>query len=253
MTWYNEDYRRRQIIAIDATGGTGVSADIDFEVEIPPDWDDFWENIRSDFKDVVLTDSNGLLINFQRKTGANYSTRTLTLQAYRMTIKNDDSIAVAYLYFYQPDETTDSTTSITVSSPKNGYIMLSAPHSRVVSQSASQSALDAPIQSFVKGSNDEVHVYFIVNQTFAKRISPYNERNDQEGIDYVQVFSYDSSGTDSATRYSENQTRFGNGFVRATYKSGDDAADYAIAIQIYTTLGQLFEMRAILRVIDLLP
>ena len=253
MTWYKEDYRRRQIIAINATGGVGSPADIDVEVKIPEDWDDFWDNIRSDFKDVVVSTSTGEEVAFARKAGANYSTRNLTLQLDRLSIKNDDSFAVAYVYFYNPDETTDHSGSVTIDSPKTGHILLSAPHSRVVSQPASQSALDAPVQSFVKGSNDEVHVYFLINQNFAKRLSPYNERNDEEGIDYVNVYSYDSSGTNATARYTESETRIGNGFVRATYKAGDSGSDYAIAIQISTTLGQLFEMRAILRVIDLLP
>jgi len=253
MTWYKEEYRRRQIIGIDATGGTGISADIDVEVEIPRDWDECWENIRSDFKDVVVSTSTGEEINFARKSGANYSTRTLTLQIDRLSIKNDDSFAVAYVYYFNPDEDTDHSSVVTIDSPKTGYILLSAPHSRVVSQPASQSALDAPVQSFIKASTDEVHVFFLVNRNFAKRLSPYNERNDQEGIDYVDVKSYDSSGTDSSARYDIRDTRIGNGFVRASFKAGDSGSDYAIAIQIYTTLGQLLEMRAILRVIDLLP
>jgi len=253
MTWYNAEYRRRQIVGIDATGGTGVSGTIDVEFQVPQDWDEFWNNIRSDFKDVVVTDSEGNLANFARKAGANYSTRTLTLQIDALSIKNDDSFCVAYVYYFQPDETTDHSTSVTIDSPKNAYIMLSAPHSRVVSQPASQSALDAPVQSFIKASTDEVHVFFLINRNFAKRLSPYNERNDQEGIEYVDVKSYDSNGTDSSARYDIRDTRIGNGFVRASFKAGDSGSDYAIAIQIYTTLGQLLEMRAILRVIDLLP
>jgi len=253
MTWYDAEYRRRQIVGIDATGGTGVSGTIDVEFQVPTDWDDFWDNIRSDFKDVVVTDSEGNLANFARKSGANYSTRTLTLQIDALTIKNDDSFCVAYVYYFQPDETADQSTSVTIDSPKTGYIMLSAPHSRVVSQPASQSALDAPVQSFIKASTDEVHVFFLINRNFAKRLSPYNERNDQEGIEYVDVKSYDSSGTDSSARYDIRATRIGNGFVRASFQAGDSGSDFAIAIQVYTTLGQLLEMRAILRVIDLLP
>lgn len=253
MTWYDAEYRRRQIVGINATGGSGSTTSIDVEFEVPPDWDDFWDNIRSDFKDVVVTDSEGVKATFGRKSGANYSTRTLTLQIDGLQIKNDDSFAVAYVYYFQPNETTDHATSFAPSSAKDGFIMLDSPHSRVVSQQASQSALDSPVQSFIKGSTDEVHVYFLINQNFARRISPYNERNDLEGIDYVQVFSYDASGSDSSARYDEASTRLGNGFVRATFKAGDSGTDYAIAIQISTTLGQLFQIRAILRVINLLP
>ena len=100
MTWYNAEYRRRQIVGIDATGGTGVSGTIDVEFQVPQDWDEFWNNIRSDFKDVVVTDSEGNLANFARKAGANYSTRTLTLQIDALSIKNDDSfLCCLYLLF----------------------------------------------------------------------------------------------------------------------------------------------------------
>ena len=253
MTWFNEEYRRRQIVGINATGGTGISGTIDVSFLVPADWDDFWDNIRSDFKDVVVTDSQGRLVQFRRKSGANYSTRTLTLQVDGLNIKNDDSFCVVYLYFFNPDETSDQSDTVTIDSPKTGYIMLSAPHSRIVSQASTSSALDTPVQSFVKSSVDEVHVFFVINQNFAKRFAPYNERNDEEGIEYIDVKSYDDSGTDSTERYDIRDTRIGNGFVRASFKAGTDGDSYAIAIQVYTTLGQLFEIRAILRVIDLLP
>ena len=160
---------------------------------------------------------------------------------------------MAYVYYFQPNEATDHSTTVTIAAAQTGHIMLSAPHSRIVNQPASQSALDSPIQSFVKASTDEIHVFFVINGNFARRISPYNERNDEEGIDYVQVRSFDANGENSPARYHEASTRLGNGFVRATYKAGDSGTDYAIAIEVSTTLGQLYQIRAILRVKDLLP
>jgi hypothetical protein len=157
------------------------------------------------------------------------------------------------VYFYEPNETTDHSTSVTISTPKNGYILLSAPHSRVVNARDSQSALDQPVQSFIKSESDEVHVFWIVTSQLAKRLTPYNERNDQEGIEYVTIHSYDDSGVDSSTRFQPQETRAGNGFIRATYRAGSSGSNYAIAINIITTLGQSLENRAILRVIDLLP
>lgn len=253
MTWYNKDYRRRQIVGVDCTGGTGTTATVDVEFEVPSDWDDFWDNIRSDFKDVVVTDMFGEEVSFARKSGANYSNRVLVLQVDGLSIKNDDSIQVLYVYFYNPDETVDSSTSVTITSAKTGHIMLSAPHTRVVQAGGSSSALDVPLQSFIKSSNEEIHVFWVLGNNLAKRLTPYNERNDEEGIEHVQVYSYDSSGTNATERYDERETRLGNGFVRTTYKAGSSGTDYAIAIEVKTSLGQVLENRAILRVIDLLP
>ena len=41
MTWFDADYRRRQIVAINATGGSGSPATIDVQITVPEDWDDF--------------------------------------------------------------------------------------------------------------------------------------------------------------------------------------------------------------------
>jgi len=253
MTWYNDEYRQRQIVGVNAFGGSGVPATIDAEIEIPPEWDTFWQSIRSDFKDVVVTNSKGKKISFARKTGANYSTRTLILQVDGLSIQNDNSLQILYVYFNNPDETTDSSEAVTITSPKTGYITLSRPHSRIVSSRTSQNATDTPIQSFVKGSNDEIHVFFAITSSLAKRITPYNDRDDEEAVDYVQVFSYDDSGTNSSERYVQNDTRVGAGYIRASYKGGTDGDSYAIAVRMETTLGQNIETRAILRVIDLLP
>lgn len=253
MTWYNADYRRRQIVGVNTFGGSGVSATIDIEIDIPPDWDDFWDNIRSDFNDVVVTDTTGEIVNFARKSGADYANRVLTLQVDGYQIKHDNSLSICYVYFFEPNEATDHSTTVTITSPKTGYILLSAPHSRVVSARDSQSALDQPVQSFIKSESDEVHVFWIITSQLAKRLTPYNERNDQEGVEYVTIHSYDNTGTDSATRFQAQETRAGNGFIRATYKAGSSGQDYAIAINVITTLGQSLENRAILRVIDLLP
>jgi len=253
MTWYDRNYRQRQIVGVNVFGGTGVSATIDIEVKIPTDFDAFWTSIRSDMKDVVAVDAKGKKLQFARKTGANYSTRTLVLQIDGHQVTNDDALNIIYVYFENPDETTDHSESVTISSPKIGYITLSRPHSRIVSSRTSQNATDTPIQSFSKGSNDEVHVFYAITSSLAKRITPYNDRDDEEAIDFVQVYSYDDAGSNNAERYVENDTRVGSGYIRATYKGGTNGDSYAIAVRMETTLSQVIETRAILRVIDLLP
>ena len=89
--------------------------------------------------------------------------------------------------------------------------------------------------SFNKSSVDAVDVFFLTNGFLGKRLENYNERDGFEAIDYVQVFSYDSSGTNSNARYDVDDTRLGNNFVRARYKAGDNGSDYAVAIEIFTT------------------
>jgi len=253
MTWWNKNYRRRQAITIDSTGGGGSPATVDFEVAIPPDWDGFWDNVRSDLYDIVVTDAKGNLSKFSRKAGANYSARRLTLQVDLFSIDNSATVNVAFVYFAYADESTDRSVGTTIVSPLDAYILLSAPHSRIVTINNSENAIEVPAQSFIKGEQEEIHVFFIFSRYLANRIEDYNEHADEESIKYVTIWSLDSTNTNDTNRYTLADTRFGNGFVRATFKGGTGGTDYAIVCRFYTTLSQILEARAILRVKDLLP
>lgn len=253
MTWYDKNYKKRQMIGVNVFGGSGSSATIDIEVEIPKDWDTFWDEIKSDMKDVVVTDPLGALMKFAHKSGADYATRTLVLQVDDYESNHDNSMNALWVYYGNPDETTDHTSTVSISSAKNGYILLERPYARVVAARGGQSATDAPITSFNKSSVDAVDVFFLTNGFLGKRLENYNERDGFEAIDYVQVFSYDSSGTNSNARYDVDDTRLGNNFVRARYKAGDNGSDYAVAIEIFTTEKQVIQSRALLRVKNLLP
>jgi hypothetical protein len=251
MTWFNENYRRRQPVAVNCFGGTGVAGTVDVEIEVPSDWDGFWENIRSDFLDVVVTNNLGTVLTFQRST-ANYANRDLVLQVDNLAINHDNSMNVVFVYFAYPDETTDRSSSFTITSPKAGKMMLSAPHSRVVSAKSSSNITQQPLQTFTKASGEEIHVFFRISSELATRIENYNNRNNEEEVDYFYIRSLDSSGTNDATRYVQDDLKIGAGFIRALFKGGLDAS-YAIVLTYETTLKQVIESRAFLDVNDQLP
>ena len=252
MSWYDADYKRRQAVTVLAFGGTGVQATVDVDIEVPSDWDGFWDNIRSDFKDVVVTDNKGNLLDFKREN-ANYANRELSLHVNDLTISHDNSANVVFIYFFYPDETTDHSTTFTISSPKAGKIILSAPHSRLVAAKSSTNISQQPLQTFTKASSEEIHVFFRISSELATRIESYNDRSNQEEIDYFYIKSLDSSGTNADSRYDQTQLRIGNGFIRATFKGGDDDTTYAMLLTYETTLKQVLESRALLFVNDVLP
>ncbi len=253
MSWYNKGYRRRQMVGVDVFGGSGSSATIDIEFQIPKDWDSFWSEIRSDFNDVVVTDPSGNLLTFARKAGAVFATRTLILQVDGYACNHDNSMNALWVYYAYPDETTDHSSSVTITAPKTGYITLEAPYSRVVPSRGGQSATDSPIASFSKAQTDEIDVFFMTSGLLGRRLENYNNRDFLEAIDYVEIFSYDSSGSDASARYDTDETRLGNNFIRARYRAGDNGSDYAVAVKFVTTEKQTIESRAILRVKNLLP
>lgn len=93
MTWYDSAYKRRYPVTVDVTGGAESSGTEDVSITFPSDWDDFWTNIRSDFNDVIITDSNGTLQSFHRAT-ENFANRSLQINVDNVTFANRDRKSV---------------------------------------------------------------------------------------------------------------------------------------------------------------
>ena len=80
-----------------------------------------------------------------------------------------------------------------------------------------------------------------------------NSRLIFEEIDHVIVQSYDSSGSNSDSRYDLSETRFLQGYVKVRSKDGTDDTNYALSLQITTTTKQIYDIRCLIKVKDLLP
>ena len=71
MTWYDSSFKQRKAVAVDSSAtGDGTVQQKDVEIQIPVDWDLFWNNIRSDLLDVICVDIEGTILSFARKAGA---------------------------------------------------------------------------------------------------------------------------------------------------------------------------------------
>ena len=152
MTWYDSGYKQRQAVAIDATATADATTTArDTEFGIPADWDLFWDNIRSDFFDVVVADPNGNLLSFSRKAGASYANRVLILEVDGYATKGQ-SVVQIYVYFQNPTQSSDLSVSTTMSGVLNGYIELSRPTALAVSQPLLRPPTDVPQTAFVKAS-----------------------------------------------------------------------------------------------------
>ena len=250
MTWYDSDFKQRQPIALDALTGDGSVQTKELQFTVPSEWDLFWNNIRSDMFDVVPVDVNGDLLPFKRSS-ANFSTRTLTIQVQAHDCKTQ-AINFIYLYF-QNASASNLATSFSVSSPITGYIDLSRAGGFVVKNGLNQPATQMPIKSFMKSTDDVIDVYFSTAGLFRKMASPYNSRLGYEGISYVSVQSLDNTGTDSSARYDEDKTRFINGYVKARTKAGSDGTDYAFMVTVATSIGQVIDIRCLIQVRNQLP
>ena len=154
MSWYNGSFNRRIPVTIDAS--SAASGTHDFEVEIPADWDDFWDNIRADGNDIVLTDADGKsILNYQFKAGFNIPNRSLTLQAENINLGANNRMRIVQLYWDNSAQSSSLQTSITVSSILNGYIYLGGPSGFIVKDVGFRPIGTVPVSVFQK---DPAHV-----------------------------------------------------------------------------------------------
>ena len=251
MTWYDSNFKQRKPVTIDASAGDGGESVVDVEIEIPKTWDLFWENIRSDFADVVPADLDGDVIPFQRKTGANYSTRTLTLQLDSVKVKTA-SMNQIFLYF-QHDSASDISGSVTITGEKNGFIDITKPGGFIVKRNLNGPATQRPVTSFTKSVADVVDVYFSTQGILRNMTSAYQGRNDFENIKNIQVRSLNNSGVDNTGRFELDKCRFLSGYVKVRIKSGSDGTDYALSLLITTSEDQIIDLRCLIQVRDQLP
>lgn len=253
-TWADSNYKFRipVAVAVFPVGGGGAT-NIDIEVSIPPDWDTFWNNIRSDMFDIqIYSADSSTNINYQRQSGANYSDRNLTLDIEQAAIDTQDATHLIWLYFGYSSQSTDPTTAFTVSSPYDGIIWLGRPQN-VVKSAANQIGRESPNSVFSKGSGAKVDIWFDVRTYLSAYLDPYNGRLGYEGIKYVKPKSLASDGTNSDSRYSDVDTYFVAGYASIRTIAGSSGTDYAIGLDVITTNGQTHELRALLKVQDLLP
>ena len=252
MTWYDDNYKQRQPIAIDALTGDGSVGAKDITLTIPKKWDTFWQNIRSDMVDVVPVDVDGNLLSFERAAGADLATRTLVINIDNYSVKTQ-AINQIFLYFQNPDQSSDPSSVVTSASAIDAYIDISQPGGFIVQQSLNRPPTGTPLQAITKSTDDVLDVFFSVAGLFRSMASPYANRTDYEGISYVTVQSLDSTGTDNSARYEEADTRFLPGFIKARTKAGTDDTDYAFMVTITTSTDQVIDIRCLVQVRNQLP
>ena len=251
-TWAREAFTYRIPISIPVyTGGGATTVDVD--VEIPGDWDVFWDNIQSNFYDIRVYTADGKTeINYQRATGANYNTRDLTLQLDNVDIDDQSSTSLVYLYFGYSGAATDPERSFTPSSPVDGYIWIGRPV-RLVKTSLSNNGRTEPDTVFTKTADEQIDIWFDIRSLLAAYVDPFNGKFSYEAIKRIQPKSIDDAGSNNASRYSADDTYFLNGYASIRAILGDSGSDYAVGLDIYTTNGQTFTVRCLLKVQNLLP
>lgn len=250
MSWYNDDYKRRMPIVVDGSGHTASNAQVQFNV--PSDWDDFWNNIRSDGNDIVVTDKTGdSIVQFEK--GFNYSNRSLSINVFQITTTEESSMHLMYIYWDYPDETTDHETPVTIITALTGYIYLGSPFGNVVNFQTRSGLSTVPTTIFQKDPDEKIDVWFPVSQLLAPRSLPYNERLDFKGVESFEIEVLNSGGVDQTAMYALEESRVINGWIRTRIQAGSTDTDYVIRLIIKSTDSEIFVLSSLLQVKKLLP
>jgi hypothetical protein len=110
-----------------------------------------------------------------------------------------------------------------------------------------------PETVFTKEEGEKIDIWFDVRSLLSAYVDPFNGKLGYEAIKRIQPRSLDSSGTDSDSRYSSDDTYFLNGYASLRAIAGNSGNDYAVGLDIYTTNGQTLKVRCLLKVQNLLP
>ena len=253
MSWFNSNYEFRIPISVDfSTITSGVPVLKDVQVDVPDDYDLFWTTIRSDFLDVVPCFPDGAVIPFKRSV-SNYANRQLQLQMDSISCPKTRCTVQIFLYYGNATESTDRATTPTITTPSTGHIYLGAPSGRVVTPTLRQPNTQEPLAQFQKASTEVIDIWFSLKTLLSSRVEAFNERDLFEEVNTVKIQSLDAAGANDDARFEQTNVRFINGWVRARVKAGSSGTNYAVAAQIETDQNQLFDVRCLLKVIDLLP
>ena len=240
--WYSTNYTMRVPISVPVLGGSGTPGAYDMSWTVPKDWDLFWDNIRSDGFDVIVTDADNSIATFKRASFT-YSTRTLDMAVDNLTVDNNDSVNLLWMYFSYSGAS-DLASVFTPSSPKSGLLFLGQPNNRIVEYINPQStATSTPQVTFSKATDESVFIWFQTGSYLANRRTPYNNRRFFEGIKFVKGIIHPKAGTSSTLTVDEEKTRFIDGWTGLLIEGGTDATNYTVELKVTTTLNQVFSIR----------
>lgn len=250
MSWFNGSFRRRLPININATSSAAGS--YDFELAIPVDWDDFWENIRSDGNDIMITDADGKsTIAFQFKTGFNLANRTLTLQVLGVVTTAPNVMRICQLYWDNPDQATPLTSTISISSPLTAFVYLGAPTGYVVKDVGTRPIGTVPTAIFQKEPQDKIDVWFPIGTRLSKRRVEYNQRLDFTLPAQLSCDVRNSSKGSDPSMFAIEEIRVINNWTRVRILAGTDGDDFCIKLFVFTSQAETITFNALLQIREL--
>jgi hypothetical protein len=246
MSWFNENWKRRQPFAVDNTGGAGT---IDVELVIPPEWDDFWENVQVDGDDVRVCLADGSVVASYKLAAWTHATRSGTIHVDNVVPGDADCIPLLWLYWDNAAAPSGAAT-FTVAAPKPSLLSLAGPKGNVIRAKQERPDVAKPSSTVTKQTTETIHVWVDMSGQLERRSKAHNGTPLLDEIRWVKLQVL-LSGVDQTAMYNESRIRFVHpGWVLIEISGGTTATDYTISLTVDTTEGQRLNPRALLKVRD---
>lgn len=250
-TTFSSNYTYMVPVAVYVSAGSeGSPQSVDFQLTIPTDWDLFWTTIRSDGRDVVITDNDGKTKPAFSRSSFVYASRTLVLDVDNWVAPSGGgAVNLCWLHFGYASEATDHTVATAVASPITGYVEQSKPSGRVLVYDNQRPGVSAARLALSKQSTETIHLW-IGFPGLAARRSRFNGSWAYEWLKYVVPAVLDA-GVAQAGMVTLADTRFHDvSWVRMTAKAGSSGTNYTVSLKVVTNQSQTLNARYQLRVKD---
>lgn len=239
-------------VAVDDEAGTPGATDV--TITIPPDFDLFWNNVRSAGEDIRLVAANGetAVATWEFDPAFSTSTRTCTIVADAAT-SGSSGVSILWVY-WKRDTVATAAGSFVAGATHSGITIVSSYASDVVfSWSREAPNVNAARPAFQKTADERVVVAIAYRGILAKRVAPYGGGNEDEEPATIDYAVYDDTSAQAAM-VETGSTRIDEQFIYLIVKAGTNGTTYTLRVTMTTTsrsntgLNRTLEFSATVRV-----
>lgn len=245
MAWYKrpsstDPFRYRFPVAVYNSIAT---ANRDVQVTIPPELDQFWENIDSSGFEIRVTDSDGVTLleyNWASSPAFNKTNRVGVLEVYGGSGSVNWSAqtgAVNLLWVYVQDaDATDGSTAGTLSSALTGYVTAAAPRDTILAGAPPAGRSTPPARRSQRTTDKRGYWFRLDDSVLRSARQAYNGHGQWEEVDYVTVAASTNGSGSLTPDLAAVRFVYDRGFyIQAVVSGGTDANDYTLLNTITTT------------------
>jgi hypothetical protein len=229
----------------------------DVEIVIPATFDLFWDNVRNDHHDVIVTDGTGYYtVNWDFSTW-DYATKSAVI-ALDNVATAVAGMTVFWLYWGAAD--LDDETAFVPAGALTGRISFLSQQRNRVELAAELPGVAVPSQIIGKSTAEATFISWRVTPYLATTTLSMSDRRNYEEVVNVLAAAIDveTGGASQAAMFDITETEFvqdGNGdvWVLTKLEAGADATDYVCSLSVYCAAidqYQTHEGRVLLKVRD---